>query len=187
MYQIIIQNLGQCLKPLSRCQTIGRNCGAHFSSTTYAKMNWDEFFKARRRLQLIQRISGVPFIFAFWLAEGAILSLPLFDPTKTILDMDPMVVVGLGTMIGSIASYAIGSGLSVLTWRYFRPNISQQLDQKQKDFYRRISKYRANVPPNPTQMNFNFDFYGEKIRSISDYRNWLRRQRKLITERQFAI
>jgi import inner membrane translocase subunit TIM23 len=150
-------------------------------------MTWPEFFSLRRKIQLVQRLAGIPFVVAFWVAEGFVLSLPIFDPTKTIFDLDPMVVVGLGSVVGSIASYFVGTAISSLAWRLLRPHQVRQLDLKQKDFYARVSKYRANVPPNPTQMNFNFDFYGEKVRSVSDYRSWLRRQRQLVADRRFAV
>lgn len=164
-------------------------------------LSWDEFFRLRRRLQLMQRLSGIPFVFSFWVAEGAVLSLPIFDPTRTILEMDPMVIVGLASVAGSVASYFVGATLTGAVWRRLRSPASAQLDQvrrlsvrsdcgclqKQKDFYARITRYRANVPPNPTQMNFSFDFYGEKVRSVHDYRSWLRRQHRLAAERTFQV
>lgn len=55
----------------------------------------------------------------------------------------------------------------------------------QRDFYGRIVKYRANVAPDPTKINFSFDYYGEKIASVADYRAWLRRQRQMRLDRTF--
>jgi hypothetical protein len=91
-------------------------------------LTWSEFFRLRRRLQLIQRFGGIPFTFAFWAVEGVILSLPIFDPTKTIMQLDPMVIVGLVTVAGSVASYAIGVSLTGLAWRMIRSNLAKQLD-----------------------------------------------------------
>lgn len=150
-------------------------------------MSWPEFFFTRRRLQLIKRFGGIPFVASFWLAEGLVLSLPIFDPTKTLFGMDPMVVVGLGSVLGSVGSYFAGAALTGLVWRWFRSSSASQLDEKQRDFYARVSKHRANVPPNPTQMNFSFDYYGEKVHSMSDYKAWLRRQRTMLKSRIFAI
>lgn len=97
---------------------------AHFEM-----ISWSEFFSLRRRIQIIQRLAGIPFVFAFWAAEGFVLSLPIFDPTRTILEMDPMVVVGLASMTGSIASYFIGASFTGYVWRFFRSNLAHQLDQ----------------------------------------------------------
>lgn len=135
----------------------------------------------------MQRFSGVPFIFGFLTVESAVLSLPIFDPTKLMFGMDPLVVVGLSTITGSIASYLAGVAISGFVWRKAKPACASQLNEKQKDFYNRVSKYRANVPPNPTQMNFSFDYYGEKVHSVADYRTWLRRQYKMKAERHFSL
>lgn len=150
-------------------------------------LNWQEFFQLRRKLQIFQRAAGFPFVFGFLTAESAILSLPIFDPTRMMFGMDPLVMVGLSSLIGSIGSYFVGVTLSGFFWRKLRPELSEQLNIKQKDFYSRITKYRANVPPNPTQMNFSFDYYGEKVRSVEDYRKWLRRQNKMKLGRTFSL
>lgn len=151
------------------------------------KINWTEFFQLRRRMQLFQRAAGIPFALGFLTAESAVLSLPIFDPTKIMFGMDPLVIVGLTTLLGSVGSYFSGVAISGFAWRKFRPNLAEQLNTKQKDFYSRISKHRANVPPNPTQMNFSFDYYGEKVRSVQDYRTWLRRQYKMKADRTFSL
>lgn len=151
-------------------------------------MNWNDFFKYKKRVVWFKRFAGgLPATFAFLTAEGAVLSLPIFDPTQPIMGLDPLVVVGTGTAFGLIASFFTGSALAGLSWRLFRPKIAAQLDSHQRDFYNRITKYRANVPPNPTQLNFSFDYYGEKIGSVRDYRHWLRRQREMIKERKFNL
>lgn len=151
-------------------------------------MNWNEFFTLKRRLSWFKRFAGgIPATFVFLTAEGALLSLPIFDPTQPILGMDPLVVVGASTALGLVGSFFTGSALAGVTWRLIRPRLASQFDAHQRNFYTRITKYRANVPPNPTQMNFNFDFYGEKIASVKDYRHWLRRQREMLKERKFNL
>ena len=153
-----------------------------------SSINWNDFFRYKRRLVWFKRFSGgIPASIAFIGAEGALLSLPIFDPTQPILGLDPLVVVGASTALGLTASFFTGSALAGLAWRLFKPSLAAQMEAHQRNFYSRITKYRANVPPNPTQMNFNFDFYGEKIGSVKDYRNWLKRQREMIKERQFKL
>ena len=151
-------------------------------------MNWNDFFKYKKRLVWFKRFAGgVPATFAFLAAEGAVLSLPIFDPTQPILGMDPLVIAGASTAIGLLGSFFTGSAAAGLAWRMLRPKLAAQMDAHQKSFYTRITKYRANVPPNPTKMNFSFDFYGEKIASVKDYRHWLRRQKEMIKERRFDL
>jgi mitochondrial import inner membrane translocase subunit TIM23 len=150
-------------------------------------MNWPDFFKQRTKLAWMQRLAGIPAVFGFLTAEGAILAMPVFDPTQTIFGFDPLLAVGATTLVGSIASYFIGNGLASVIWRRFRPAVASSYDAKMTDFYKRVSKYRANVPPSPTELNFTLDFYGEKIRSIEDYKTWLRRQNHLKKSRLFKI
>lgn len=157
-------------------------------TSTTPVMNWNDFFKYKKRLVWFKRFAGgVPATFAFLAAEGAVLSLPIFDPTQPILGVDPLVVVGASTAVGLLGSFFTGSALAGLAWRTLKPRLASQMDSHQKSFYARITKYRANVPPNPTQMNFSFDFYGEKIASVKDYRHWLRRQREMLKERKFNL
>ena len=170
-------------------------CKAKFSSESKStahstqsqpQMNWNDFFRFRKRFTLFKRFAGgVPALFAFFTAEGALLSLPVFDPTTPIAGIDPLVAVGLGTALGSVLAFSTGSALVGLCWRLLNPVKARLFDAKQRDFYARVQAFRANVPPNPTQMNFSFDFYGEKVASVADYRKWLKRQKQMIAERQF--
>ncbi len=98
-------------------------------------MSWKEFFKTRRRLQLIQRIAGVPFAFGFLTCETAALSLPIFDPTRLIFGIDPLVVVGISTIAGTILSYAAGVAVSGVIWRKFRPQLASNLNEVRKIDY----------------------------------------------------
>lgn len=148
-------------------------------------MKWSEFFKQRSRLAWMQRLAGIPAVFAFLTAEGALLSMPVFDPTQTVFGMDPLVAVGVTSLAGSIGSYFAGNALSSIIWRRLRPSIAREYDARMADFCRRITKYRANVPPSPTELNFSLDFYGEKVKSIGDYKTWLRRQNYLRNSRIF--
>lgn len=91
-------------------------------------MTWPDFFATRRRLQLLKRFAGIPFVVGFWAAEGFILSLPIFDPTKTILDVDPMVLVGLATIGGTLASYFVGASCTGWLWRVFKRDTAMLLD-----------------------------------------------------------
>ena len=148
-------------------------------------MSWEEFFKTRARLVTLRRWGSVPGMAAFVVAEGTLLSLPVFDPTQTIAGVDPLVMIGLTTFGGMLTSYLVGGALAGMLWRRFRPGTARLMDTKQKDFYERIVKHRVNVAPDPTKVNFAFDYYGEKINSVADYRQWLRKQRQLLRDRTF--
>ena len=48
--------------------------------------------------------------------------------------------------------------------------------QKEKSFYARIKRYRAD-PSSSSPQNPIPDYYGEKVASVKDYRRWLKDQR----------
>lgn len=55
--------------------------------------------------------------------------------------------------------------------------------QKDKDFYRRIKQYRVD-PSSQSYSNPVPDYYGEKIGSVVEFRNWMKDQRAYNKKRQ---
>ncbi|KAK3648487.1 TIM23 complex component [Elasticomyces elasticus] len=53
---------------------------------------------------------------------------------------------------------------------------AKAIQGKEKSFYRRIQKYRAD-PSSSSPQNPIPDYYGEKVASVKDYRRWLKDQR----------
>jgi len=62
------------------------------------------------------------------MAEGMVLTLPIFDPTQTIFDLDPLVVLGMASLAGTISSYFVGAATVGLVWRLFRSRQLSMLD-----------------------------------------------------------
>ena len=150
------------------------------------KLAWNDFFKMRKKLVTMQRVMGIPGLLGFLTAEAAVLSMPIFDPTATIFDLDPFIVITAATFAGSALSFIAAGTLTRQVWRLMNKDAARQMDVMQKDFYSRISKHRVNVPPNPTRVT-SVDFYGEKIHSVQDYRKWLRKQIKTRNDRVFKL
>lgn len=147
--------------------------------------NWNDFFVSRRRLRWMQRVfGGVPASLAFLTTESTALTLPIFNPTAPIFGMDPMMVIGATTLTGMAVSFLVG-GFTFRFWhRWWWPSWYVRFEEMESDFARRVSRFRANVPPNPTQLT-GTDFYGESVGSVRDYRRWIRQQLKLKASRQF--
>lgn len=55
--------------------------------------------------------------------------------------------------------------------------IMPAMDERDKLFYEHIKKNRSSARLNSIR-NPVPDYYGEKIRSVADYRSWLRKQRE---------
>lgn len=143
---------------------------------TMEQLNWEDFFKYRNQQKTSGRIFAIPAIAGFYCSELFMLNQPFYEPTMTILGYDFTAVLAVGTVVGTIGTWFIGSIMGRWIWRWRHNQLSTWMHSKQRDFYGRISKYRANAPPIPTQPTQNLDFHGEKIRSVSDYRTWLRKQ-----------
>lgn len=91
-------------------------------------MSWPEFFSLRKKISRSKKWGGIPFVFASWAVEGFLLSLPIFDPTRSIMSVDPMVVVGIATLGTSIGSYVLGTALIGKFWSLWRPSIARTLN-----------------------------------------------------------
>ena len=72
---------------------------------------------------------GVPSAFLFLVGESMFLSQPIFDPTMTIFGMDPMLMIALGTLGGTISSFLVGSMVGKYLYASRYPNLSDFLDQ----------------------------------------------------------
>ena len=55
--------------------------------------------------------------------------------------------------------------------------------QKEKDFFARIKKHRVD-PSSQSMSNPVPDYYGEKIGSVAQFRNWMKDQRAFNKKRQ---
>lgn len=147
--------------------------------------NWNDFFVSRKRLRWMQRLlGGLPTSFAFLTAESAALAMPVFNPTAPIFGLDPMLVIGAGTLFGTTAAFICGGSAFRFWHRWWWPAWHGRFTEMESDFARRVCRYRANVPPNPTQLT-GTDFYGERVGSVADYRRWIRQQLNLKTARLF--
>lgn len=58
--------------------------------------------------------------------------------------------------------------------------------QKEKEFYQRVRRYRVD-PSSQSFSNPVPDYYGEKIGSVKDYRQWLKDQRAYNKKRQSFV
>eukprot|EP00158_Paraphelidium_tribonemae_P006650 Partr_v1_DN27918_c0_g1_i1_m11377 putative Component of the PAM complex, a complex required for the translocation of transit peptide-containing proteins from the inner membrane into the mitochondrial matrix in an ATP-dependent manner len=157
---------------------------------------WNEYFRLRLSRNRIRPVLGVPFFVA---ATAGVITMVPFNPVEPILGIDAAFVYGLGSVAAGLASYQVGGVAGNALWRLTHRSIIQTMDKMDKRFYSRIAAYRAERGQSPyiqnaenvlkfkkrnSDMALRQDFYGEKIRSVQDYRHWLRRQKKLVKEQQ---
>jgi import inner membrane translocase subunit TIM23 len=92
--------------------------------------------------------------------------------------LDPAIAYTLGAMGVGIAGIAVGIFAGGGLWSVVRGSAQTAMKQRERDFFSRIKANRA-VPSSQAVSNAAPDFYGEKIKSVKDYRKWLRSQRKV--------
>lgn len=166
-------------------------------------MSWSDYFSHRKSRNMIRPIIGIP---ASISAFTAVATLVPFSPFTPIIGMDPAFAFTFVGLISSALAYQVGAVGGHVLWRIKNPPLAKQMDRMDKVFFDKIKLNRAERGRSPyvystesgssaiksvmltQQKNSNAgsasgggnreDFYGEKIKSVGDYRRWLRRQRK---------
>ncbi|KAI6656449.1 Presequence translocated-associated motor subunit PAM17, mitochondrial-like [Oopsacas minuta] len=97
------------------------------------------------------------------------------EEVKPILGIDPLIILGMGGISSLLIGYlAMNHGTSAI-WHLTHPEISKELSQRDKDLMQRIAAYRFK---GTTQQSWEDDYHGEKIYTLSDYRQWIRKQQQ---------
>jgi len=103
------------------------------------------------------------------------------QPTDTIWGFDPMFMLGLGGLGSAVVGFFGGAAMTGVLWRAFNGRKAAQMDARQRQFHQHITRLRApadTIPLSGVPGTKSPDFYGEKIKSLADYRAWLRQQRE---------
>ncbi|AOA62854.1 TIM23 complex component [Komagataella phaffii CBS 7435] len=136
-------------------------------------LNWEQFLalrKSQRRVNLVTSIFSA--LFASSASWGYISQIEM-NPTELIFGIDPFMASAIGMMGASVLGYLLGPlfGDGIFNLRHRK--IIHEFTEKQKVFLDRIKKNRVDATrqsvANPVP-----DYYGEKIGSLKEYRQWLR-------------
>ncbi|KAF7337865.1 hypothetical protein MVEN_02009500 [Mycena venus] len=96
---------------------------------------------------------------------------------KPIMGVDPMIFYGGCTVLCMGAGYVLGPSLGSAVWRIMNRRVVAQIDARDREFYNHIARNRVDSAlqsaTNPIP-----DYYGEKVGSLKQYRQWLRDQAK---------
>ncbi|ORX99930.1 mitochondrial import protein Pam17, partial [Basidiobolus meristosporus CBS 931.73] len=139
--------------------------------------SWEDYFKLRRSRRIRERISSIPTTIAGVGLSSAYFASLEVDPTLTYFGMDPLLVYGAGVVASGFGGFLVGPLFGNGLWSLFNRNLANKINIRDRQFYERIKKHRSDPSLNSFR-NPVPDFYGEKIKSVSDYRSWLRKQRE---------
>ncbi|GJJ68434.1 mitochondrial import inner membrane translocase subunit TIM23 [Entomortierella parvispora] len=137
-------------------------------------MDWNTYFALRRTRRRYESMFMVPCGLLGFSGAGAYFLMQPFDPTP-IFGFDQLLVYGVGTLAAGLLGVAIGPVMGNTAFRALHHRARPLVDKMDKEFHKHIVKHRVD-PTRNSGRNVVPDYYGEKIKSISDYRNWLRKQ-----------
>ncbi|CAG8489324.1 9963_t:CDS:2 [Diversispora eburnea] len=153
--------------------------------TPDGKLTWNDYFALRRRRRLSERIITIPTtIGGFGLSIGYVATRE-FDPTP-ILGQEPFLIYGIGTILCGFTGLLVGPIVGSSIWKLFHREEVKLMEQRDREFFEHVKKNRAD-PSLHTLRNPAPDYYGEKIKSVQDYRKWLRKQREIVRKGTFHL
>ncbi|KAF3213064.1 TIM23 complex component [Orbilia oligospora] len=105
------------------------------------------------------------------------------DPSKMIWGLDPLMVLGIGLIACGATGWLIGPVAGTQAFKIANRRWMGEITKKEKEFFAHIKKNRVD----PSFQSFSNpvpDYYGEKIGSLSQYRQWLKDQRAYNRKRE---
>ncbi|OBA23510.1 Presequence translocated-associated motor subunit PAM17, mitochondrial [Metschnikowia bicuspidata var. bicuspidata NRRL YB-4993] len=136
-------------------------------------MNWVDFFKLRKESKRISIVASSLTSVAGAFATLTYLGNVEIDVEKPIMGIDPFMVMGGVVIIGGVAGYLAGPSIGV---RVFNMKNSKKLPEfmvKEQNFLQRVQRNRVD-PSSQSFSNPVPDYYGERIYSLDNYKQWLR-------------
>ncbi|KAL9113670.1 MAG: hypothetical protein Q9227_002115 [Pyrenula ochraceoflavens] len=140
-------------------------------------LTWNAFFTLRTRQRRYTLISSALFaVFTTLSGLTLLTTTPLPDTISTISSLDPILTSGLCTILSFTIGWLIGPFFGQFLWRLMNRGALGSYVEKEKDFFRRVRRYRVD-PSGASTTNPVPDYYGEKVGSVGGYRRWLKDQR----------
>eukprot|EP00048_Salpingoeca_helianthica_P017193 m.235997 g.235997 ORF g.235997 m.235997 type:complete len:219 (+) comp20387_c0_seq1:96-752(+) len=140
---------------------------------------FNTYMQAKKRVRNIAYITAIPFLPLGVIGTSiamAELYPDLLNPQNqdvpTFWGIDPMFVMSAAVFVSALASYMVGVTAVRSVWRLFNSQTAAAMKAREEDFLRRVAKHRT------VGNRQSDDYYGDKVKSIADYRQWLRDQKK---------
>lgn len=137
-------------------------------------MQWSDFFKLRKRRRVVSFATSIfTATFASALAFQYFANL-VIDFNKTFMGIEMQWIYLGGIVISGFLGWVVGPLVGSQIFNILIGSSRAAFHQMDNVFLKHVAKNR----PNPVRHNVNTnplpDYYGEKIGSLHDYRQWLR-------------
>ncbi|CUS13223.1 unnamed protein product [Tuber aestivum] len=140
------------------------------------KLDWNAFLQLRKQRRRYNLVSSL-FTSAVGTTAGvSYLANKEIDPTQMIMGMDPIILFGLATVSCGALGWLAGPVLGSSAFSVVKRRVMGQINEREREFLQHIKKNRVD----PSFQSFSNpvpDYYGEKIGSIKQYKQWLKDQR----------
>ncbi|KAI0313125.1 mitochondrial import protein Pam17 [Amylostereum chailletii] len=147
------------------------------SQATQENLPWPEYLAIRKAKRKWEMALTIPCIVAGLAGGAAYFGSLEMDPTKPILGIDPLFFFGGATLSCAGVGYLTGPIIGSTFWRLTHRRTMALIEARDREFHKRIVRNRVD-PTSQSATNPVPDFYGEKIGSLHEYRQWLRDQAK---------
>ncbi|KAI0005907.1 mitochondrial import protein Pam17 [Russula compacta] len=156
---------------------------------------WSEYLAIRRGKRKWEMVLTIPCVVAGLAGGAAYFGSMELDATKPIMGIDPLLFFGGATLacMGTYllrsfvqfprsppfsypgSGYLVGPIIGSALWRVTHRRTMTLIEARDREFHQHIVKNRVD-PRAQSATNPVPDFYGEKIGSLHQYRQWLRDQ-----------
>ncbi|KAK6343971.1 TIM23 complex component [Orbilia brochopaga] len=146
-------------------------------------LDWNSFLKLRKQKRRYNLAGSVVCSMVTSAIGLNILGTQEIDPSKMIWGLDPLMVLGLGLIACGATGWLIGPVVGTQAFKLANRRWLSEITRKEKEFFDHIRKNRVD----PSFQSFSNpvpDYYGEKIGSLSQYRQWLKDQRAYNRKRE---
>ncbi|KAI0044032.1 mitochondrial import protein Pam17 [Auriscalpium vulgare] len=155
------------------------------SDAAKESLSWTDYLAIRKGKRRWEQALTIPCV-AGGLAGGAMFFGSLeMDASKPFMGIDPIFVLGGGTLGCMGLGYLLGPIIGSTFWRLTHRRSMALIEARDREFHKRIVKMRAD-PTAQSYTNPVPDFYGEKIGSLHQYRQWLKDQAKYKRKSQWT-
>lgn len=154
-------------------QHAARGVRHNLSAANVGTMNWVDFFKLRKENKRINFATSTITGFLGAFGTLAYLGNVEIDVEKPIWGLDPFVLLGGVVMVGGVAGYLVGPTLGTKVFNLKNGKQLAQFRAKEQLFLLRIKRNRVD-PSSQSFSNPVPDYYGERIYSLDNYKQWLR-------------
>lgn len=161
-----------------RTNQLGLIKSVRFNSTTAGTgaskgLNWVEYFQLKKQNNRVNVASSV-----LTGLIGGVLTLNLLgnieiDVEKPIMGFDPFIVMGGTVILGGGFGYLLGPFLGTALFKTFNKSKLTGFKAKDQIFLQKIKSNRVD-PSSQSFSNPVPDYYGERIYSLNNYKQWLR-------------